>query len=99
MNASQNHHTALSRVDRAVRTIKGMIANYYAEYDSADWEIEINTLIRTYNNTIHSSLYLKDYKGRKYSYTPEQVWENKSKTTLKSAETTCTMTTIFSQMI
>ena len=78
VNASQNHHTVLFRVDRAVRTLKGMITNYYAEYRSADWEEVIFTLVRTYNNTIHESLYLKDYKGRKYSYTPEQYRRTQS---------------------
>ena len=76
VNASQNHHTALSRVDRAIRTLKGIIATYYAEYRSADWEEVIYTLVRTYNNTIHKSLFLRDWLKRKYKYTPEQVWNN-----------------------
>ena len=75
-NASQNNHTALSRVDRAIKTIRSLVNNYYAEYENADWVDAIDILIDTYNNTVHGSLYLKDEQGHKYSYTPNQVWSD-----------------------
>ena len=73
-NASQNNHTALSRVDRAIKTIRSLVNTYYVEYENADWVDAIDILIDTYNNTVHGSLYLKDEQGHKYSYTPNQVW-------------------------
>ena len=76
VNASQNNHTALSRVDRAIRTLRSLINNYYAEYENADWESMIHTLVDVYNNTKHNSLFLRDKDGKKYFYTPEEVWRN-----------------------
>ena len=62
--ASQNNHTALSRVDRAIRTIRMLIYKYYSEYKDADWTIMIDKLIEVYNNTKHESLFLKSDEGK-----------------------------------
>lgn len=78
VNASQNMHTTLSRVDRGIATLKNLIYQYYSMYnkDYADWEVVLPFLVKAYNNTKHNSLFLKNKRGEKYFYTPEQVWAN-----------------------
>lgn len=76
VNASQGHHTALSRVDRFIRTLRGLIRKYYDLTKKGNWVIMMNFLIEQYNNSVHSSLFLKDKDGYKHYYTPNQVWRN-----------------------
>ena len=78
VNASQNNHTALSRVDRAIRTIRSLINNYYAEYENADWASVIHTLIEVYNNTKHNSLFLRDNNGKSISTHQKKCGETQS---------------------
>lgn len=81
VNSSQNHHTALSRVDRFIRTLRNMIAQYYnAVGPSGNWVKVLHVLVKDYNNSKHSALWLRgrdrDGKIKKFYYTPEQVYTN-----------------------
>ena len=77
-NASQNMHTTLSRVDRFIRTLREMIKQYYRQARNPSWVMVLKLLVDRYNNTPHSSLFLKDpgNNNRKIFYTPQQVWKN-----------------------
>ena len=76
--ASQNMHTTLSRVDRFIRTLREMIKQYYRQARNPNWVMVLKLLVERYNNTPHSSLFLKDptRRDRKIFYTPQQVWKN-----------------------
>ena len=76
--ASQNMHTTLSRVDRFIRTLRDMIKQYYRQARNPSWVMVLKLLVDRYNNTPHSSLFLKDptHRDRKIFYTPQQVWKN-----------------------
>ena len=76
--ASQNMHTTLSRVDRFIRTLREMIKQYYRQARNPNWVMVLKLLVDRYNNTPHSSLFLKDptRRDRKIFYTPQQVWKN-----------------------
>lgn len=80
VNSTQNHHTALSRVDRFVRTLRSMIAQYYNYAMNGDWTEVLDLIIDNYNRTKHGSLWLKgpdkDGKIQKFYYTPRQVFNN-----------------------
>ena len=77
-NASQNMHTTLSRVDRFIRTLREMIKQYYRQARNPSWVMVLKLLVERYNNTPHSSLFLRDPRNnnRKIFYTPQQVWKN-----------------------
>ena len=77
-NASQNRHTTLSRVDRVIRTLRGLIREYYSTVEDGNWNVMLKYIINLYNNTEHSSLFLRDpdNNNKKIFYTPEQVWNN-----------------------
>lgn len=77
-NASQNRHTTLSRVDRVIRTLRGLIRDYYTTVEEGDWRLMLKHIINLYNNTKHNSLFLRDpdKANMKIFYTPEQVWSN-----------------------
>ena len=74
-NASQNMHTTLSRVDRFIRTLREMIKQYYRQARNPSWVLVLKLLVDRYNNTPHSSLFLRDPRNnnRKIFYTPQQV--------------------------
>ena len=76
--ASQNMHTTLSRVDRFIRTLREMIKQYYRQARNPNWVMVLKLLVERYNNTPHSSLFLRDPRNnnRKIFYTPQQVWKN-----------------------
>lgn len=77
-NASQNMHTTLSRVDRFIRTLRQMIRDYYNRARNPNWVAVIKRLVARYNETQHSSLFLRDPDrgGKKIFYTPNQVWHS-----------------------
>lgn len=76
--ASQNMHTTLSRVDRFIRTLRDMIKQYYRQARNPNWVMVLKLLVDRYNNTPHSSLFLRDptRRDKKIFYTPQQVWKN-----------------------
>lgn len=81
VNSSQNQHTTLSRVDRFIRTLRNMIMQYYNSTDNANWFEVLQLLITAYNNSLHSSLFLrgldkKKKKLRRFYYSPKQVYSN-----------------------
>ena len=78
VNASQNMHTTLSRIDRFIRTLRQMIRDYYNRARNPNWVPMIKRFVDRYNRTQHSSLFLKDPDrgNRKIFYTPEQVWRS-----------------------
>lgn len=78
VNASQNMHTTLSRVDRFIRTLREIMSKYYNLAESPNWALMVKRIVDRYNNTPHSSLFLRDpdNKNRKIFYTPQQVWKN-----------------------
>lgn len=78
VNASQNMHTTLSRVDRFIRTLREILKGYYNMASNPDWVSVLKLIVDRYNRTFHSSLFLKDPKkgNKKIFYTPEQVWRN-----------------------
>lgn len=76
VNANQNFHTTLSRVDRFIRTLRGMLKEYYTLVEIPSWPDVIQDMVRYYNNTKHRSLFIDDDKGVKHFYTPNQVWKN-----------------------
>lgn len=85
-NASQNTHTTLSRVDRFIRTLREILKEYYNTAKYPNWVPILDVIVKRYNRTFHSSLFLEDPKRRrkrkgkfiykKIYYTPEQVWKN-----------------------
>lgn len=77
-NASQNMHTTLSRVDRVIRTLREIIKSYYNIAKYPNWVPVLDIIVKRYNRTFHSSLFLKDPTKNKLKifYTPEQVWKN-----------------------
>lgn len=77
-NASQNMHTTLSRIDRFIRTLRQMIRDYYNRARNPNWVAVIKRFVARYNETQHSSLFLRDPDrgGRKIFYTPNQVWHS-----------------------
>lgn len=70
---ADNVHTPLAMVDRVIRTLRMMIYIYFSEYQRYDWDKALPDLVDIYNNTEHSSLFVK-HGRRKYRFTPSQVW-------------------------
>lgn len=75
VNASENYHTPLAMVDRAIRTLRTLLYLYFSESGKYNFHEAIPKIVEIYNNTTHSSLYVHVGKGRKREYfTPDQVW-------------------------
>ena len=55
-----------------------MIKQYYRQARNPSWVMVLKLLVERYNNTPHSSLFLRDPRNnnRKIFYTPQQVWKN-----------------------
>lgn len=86
---AEDNHTTLSRVDRAIRTVRKIILDYATlpgnPYNPADWLGIIPVIMQDYNNRPHQSLWLYNTKKKgvhenkehkKVYYTPNQVWIN-----------------------
>lgn len=67
--AAENMHTALSRVDRVIRTLKHLLYIYFSETGNYNWQKVLPEIAKLYNSTEHSSLKLS---GK--FYTPNEVW-------------------------
>ena len=74
--AAEGRHTALSRVDRVIRTLREMLFNYFAEYDKFNWHEVLPYFVNVYNNTKHSALWLHIGKKSKAFFTPNQVYNS-----------------------
>lgn len=73
---SEGRHT-LARVDRVIRTIRGLIREYYSNAEKGNWKAMLIHLLNLYNNTKHDALFLRDPKILLEKYhTPEQAWQN-----------------------
>lgn len=75
VNTSENYHSPLAMVDRAIRTLRGLLSVYFSETGRYDFQNALPKIVELYNDTEHSSLYTYRAKGRKrYYYTPNEVW-------------------------
>lgn len=74
INTSENYHSPLAMVDRAIRTLRGLLSVYFSETGKYDFQNALPKIVKLYNDTEHSSLYAYKEKGRKRYYTPNEVW-------------------------
>ena len=76
VTAKYHNHTVLSRIDRFVRTFRELlyrILKNHRRRGTYSWYYYYPFIREAYNNAKHKSLWLKG-NGRKYYYTPNQVW-------------------------
>ena len=74
--AAEGRHTALSRVDRVIRTLREMLFNYFAEYEKFNWHEVLPYFVNVYNNTKHSALWLYTRLHDKVYFSPNQVYNS-----------------------
>ena len=55
-NVDVNDHKKLGIVDRAVRTLRGMINKYMVAYNTSEYIDVLNDIVQNYNNTYHSGI-------------------------------------------